>query len=120
VINRLLVVLAVVSAVLVVSSVAQARPERASTASAPSEVSTHSGGATAAKVRVPSVIGMRMDRATRLLHSKALRVNEECDGLFGCIDKRNWVICTQTPRPGKLVREFSKITIFGARSMGDC
>ena len=42
---------------------------------------------TAAKVVVPNVVGMRMDRATSTLRARGLRVNEECSGLFGCIVK---------------------------------
>ena len=75
--------------------------------------------APAAKVKMPNVVGMRMDRATRLLRSKNLRVNEECTGLFGCIIKSNWWICASAPRAGKLVKEFSVVTIFGARR-GEC
>lgn len=75
--------------------------------------------ATSAKVVIPNVVGMRMDRATRLLHSKNLRVNEECTGLFGCIIKSNWWICAQGPHAGKVVNKFSVVTIFGARQ-GEC
>lgn len=68
-----------------------------------------------AKVTVPNVIGLRMDRATKLLHSKGLRVNEECTGILGCIIKSNWWICGQTPRPGRLVNKNSVVVIFGVR-----
>ena len=72
-----------------------------------------------ALVKIPRVVGMRMDRATALLHSKKLRVNEECTGLFGCILKRNWWICAQAPHAGKRVPRYSVVTIFGARR-GEC
>ena len=57
---------------------------------------------------------MRMDRATRLLRSNRLRVNEECTGWFGVL-KRNWWICAQAPHAGKRVKQLSVVTIFGAR-----
>jgi hypothetical protein len=71
------------------------------------------------KVRMPNVVGMRMDRATRLRHSKGLRVNEECDGLLGCILKSRWWICGQAPKPGRLVEKSSVVVIFGVRR-GEC
>jgi len=70
-------------------------------------------------VKIPRVVGLRMDRATALLHSKRLRVNEECTGLFGCIIKRNWWICAQAPHAGKRVPRYTVVTIFGARR-GEC
>jgi hypothetical protein len=63
---------------------------------------------------------MRMDRATRVLHARGLRVNEECSGLLGCIIKANWWICTQSPRAGRPVAPYSVVTIFGRRSLSDC
>lgn len=72
-----------------------------------------------AKVTVPNVLGLRMDRATKLLHSKGLRVNEECTGLLGCIIKSNWWICGQTPRAGRVVNRNSVVVIFGVRR-GEC
>ena len=83
------------------------------------DASSQTQTAVTAKVKVPRVVGMRMDRATRLLHSKNLRVNEECTGFFGCIVKRNWWICGQAPRAGRLVPKYSVVTIFGARR-GEC
>lgn len=68
-----------------------------------------------AKVRVPNVIGFRMDRATRTLRNRGLRVNEECSGLFGCIVKSRWWVCVQAPRPGKLVRKYSVVVIYAER-----
>lgn len=75
--------------------------------------------AAGAKVTMPNVIGMRMDRATRLLRSIGLRVNEECDGLLGCIIKSNWYICGQAPKAGRKVNRGSVVVIFGVRR-GDC
>jgi len=74
-------------------------------------------------VVVPNVVGLRMDRATRLLHSRNLRVNEECpEALFGCIIKSNWWICRQYPRAGKRVRRYAVIITYGVRERGrtDC
>lgn len=72
-----------------------------------------------AKVTVPNVVGMRMDRATRTLRNRGLRVNEECSGLFGCVIKANWWICSQTPRPGTKLRRYSVVVIYGERR-GEC
>jgi hypothetical protein len=90
-------------------------------ATAPSAASAQPAavGQALVKVRMPNDVGLRMDRATRLLHSKGLRVNEECTGLLGCIIKSNWWICGQAPRAGKLMPKFSVVTIFGARR-GEC
>ena len=82
--------------------------------------SVASTAAPAARVTMPNVVGLRMDRATALLHRRGLRVNEECSGLFGCINKANWWICTQSPRPGARVAQYSVVMIYGRRSMGDC
>jgi hypothetical protein len=73
----------------------------------------------AAKVTVPNVVGMRMDRATRTMHNAGLRVNEECSGLFGCIIKANWWICSQDPRPGTRLARYTVVYIYGERR-GDC
>jgi hypothetical protein len=75
--------------------------------------------ASAARVVVPRVVGMRMDRATRTLHNRRLRVNEECSGLFGCVVKANWWICHQSPRAGKRVRAYSVVVTYGERR-GEC
>jgi beta-lactam-binding protein with PASTA domain len=72
-----------------------------------------------ASVVVPSVVGMRMDRATRTLHSRGLRVNEECSGPVGCIVKSRWWVCNQSPRAGKRVRRFSVVVIYAERR-GEC
>jgi hypothetical protein len=77
----------VVCAVLVVGAASAAA--KAPTANAP---------AASARIVLPNVLGMRMDQATRTLHARGLRVNEECSGLFGCVIKANWWICTQSPR----------------------
>ena len=73
----------------------------------------------AAKVRVPNVVGFRMDRATQMLHNARLRVSEECNGLLGCILKSRWVICAQTPRAGKYVNRYSVVVVYGERR-GHC
>jgi hypothetical protein len=75
--------------------------------------------AQAAKVVVPNVVGFRMDRATRTLHERGLRVNEECSGLFGCIIKSRWWVCVQSPRPGKRVTKYSVVVIYAERR-GEC
>lgn len=72
-----------------------------------------------AKVRVPGVVGFRMDRATRTLHAAGLRVNEECSGLFGCIVKSRWWVCVQVPRAGRLVARYSVVVIYAERR-GEC
>lgn len=68
-----------------------------------------------ARVVVPNVVGFRMDRATRTLHSRGLRVNEECSGVFGCIIKSRWWICHQSPRAGRRVPRYSVVVIYGER-----
>ena len=73
----------------------------------------------ASRVVVPKVVGMRMDRATRTLHGRGLRVNEECSGLLGCIVKSRWWVCTQTPRAGKRVQRYSVVVIYAERR-GEC
>jgi beta-lactam-binding protein with PASTA domain len=74
---------------------------------------------TAAQVVVPSVVGMRMDMATRTLHARGLRVNEECSGLFGCIVKSQWWVCSQTPRPGARLAQYRVVVIYAERR-GEC
>lgn len=74
---------------------------------------------TTAKVRVPNVVGFRMDRATRTLHAAGLRVNEECSGIFGCIVKSRWWVCVQSPRARRLVPRYSVVVIYAERR-GDC
>ena len=93
----------------------------ASTAVAAQPIS--GGGSTpavqAASVVVPRVVGFRMDRATRTLHLRGLRVNEECSGVFGCIVKSRWWVCHQSPRAGKRVSRSSTVVIYAERR-GDC
>src|SRR4051812_47677380 len=78
------------------------------------------GAASATRGVMPNGIGMRMDRATKTLHQRGLRVNEECSGFFGCVVKANWWICTQSPRPGRRVAQFSVVMIYGKRSLSEC
>jgi hypothetical protein len=73
----------------------------------------------AVRVAVPRVVGMRMDRATRTLQNRGLRVNEECSGLFGCIVKSRWWVCHQTPRPGTRLRRYRVVVIYAERR-GEC
>lgn len=86
-------------------AVAQARPDVAERA----EV----------KVTVPNVVGMRMDRATRTLQQRGLRVNEECSGLFGCIVKSRWWVCSQSPRAGAKLAKYRVVVIYAERR-GEC
>jgi beta-lactam-binding protein with PASTA domain len=72
-----------------------------------------------AQVAVPSVVGMRMDRATRTLKGVGLRVNEECSGLFGCIVKSQWWVCSQDPRPGTRLQRYAVVVIYAERR-GEC
>lgn len=86
--------------------------------------SGHSGRAVvvttgAARVVVPNVVGMRMDRATRTLKSRGLRVNEECSGFFGCIVKSRWWVCVQAPKAGRKVPKYSVVVIYAERR-GEC
>jgi hypothetical protein len=76
-------------------------------------------GREAARPVMPNVVGMRMDRATRTLHARGLRVNEECSGLLGCIVKARWWICEQDPRPGTRLARYSVVVIYGERR-GEC
>lgn len=85
--------------------------------SAPTRATTTA--ASAAKVRVPRVVGYRMDRATRTLRNARLRVNEECSGLFGCIVKSRWWVCVQSPRAGRYVPQYSVVVIYAERR-GEC
>lgn len=72
-----------------------------------------------AKVRVPNVVGFRMDRATRTLRDRGLRVNEECSGLFGCIVKSRWWVCHQSPRGDRYLSRYSVVVIYAERR-GEC
>lgn len=104
--RRMLIVLGVVMLVLV------------GTTSQTSAAPTVRTKATA-KVLVPNVVGFRMDRATRTLRARGLRVNEECSGLFGCIVKSRWWVCEQTPAAGKRVGRYSVVVIYAERR-GEC
>ena len=59
-----------------------------------------------------------MDRATRTLHERGLRVNEECSGLFGCIVKSRWWVCSQDPGPGARVAQYKVVVIYAERRGG--
>jgi len=82
-------------------------------------VGASTAAAAPATVTVPNVVGMRLDRATRTLEARRLRVNEECNGLFGCVIKRNWQACTQHPRPGRKLRRHSVVLVYAERP-GNC
>jgi hypothetical protein len=75
--------------------------------------------AAAGTIRVPNVVGFRMDRATRTLHDVGLRVNEECSGLFGCVVKSQWWVCGQSPRAGGRMRRYDVVVIYAERR-GEC
>jgi beta-lactam-binding protein with PASTA domain len=70
-------------------------------------------------VSVPSVVGLRLDRATKKLQAVGLRVNEECSGLFGCVIKSNWEACHQTPDAGKRIRKGTVVVVYAERP-GEC
>ena len=72
-----------------------------------------------ASVVVPRVIGYRLDRATRTLKSRGLRVNEECGGLFGCVVKARWWVCFQSPRAGRRVPKYFVVVVYAERR-GEC
>jgi beta-lactam-binding protein with PASTA domain len=75
--------------------------------------------AESAKIIVPNVVGMRMDRATRTLRNRGLRVNEECSGLFGCIIKSRWWVCEQDPAAGRKLNRYQVVVIYAERR-GEC
>jgi beta-lactam-binding protein with PASTA domain len=81
--------------------------------------SPHPDAGAAAGIRVPSVVGMRMDRATRTLRSVGLRVNEECSGLFGCVVKSQWWVCSQSPRAGTRLQRYAVVVVYAERR-GEC
>jgi hypothetical protein len=105
-------------ALLAAASLGVAVPVVASASSA-SRTGVSASDEVAAKVRVPNVVGFRMDKSTRALHNLRLRVNEECSGLFGCIVKSRWWICDQSPRAGKYVNRYSVVVTYGERR-GEC
>ena len=105
---RYLVVLAAIATVAAVAGFSDGR------AVVTPEVTTP-----AATVVVPNVVGMRMDRATRTLRQRGLRVNEECSGRFGCIVKSQWWVCQQSPRAGKRLRQYAVVVIYAERR-GNC
>jgi beta-lactam-binding protein with PASTA domain len=75
--------------------------------------------ASVATVRVPNVVGFRLDRATRTLHNAGLRVNEECSGLFGCIVKSRWEACEQDPQAGTRLQRYAVVVVYAERA-GNC
>ena len=101
--NRI-TLLALVSALVLVSGAVAGAQERPAI-----------GDTSAAKLLVPNVIGMRMDRATRTLHQRGLRVNEECSGPFGCVVKSRWWVCRQSLPVGARVDKFRIIVIYAER-----
>lgn len=103
----------------VVLGIALATGTVSTTASSAQPSAPHDTFGTKAKVRVPNVVGFRMDRATRTLHNVRLRVNEECSGLFGCIIKSRWWVCAQSPRAGRYVPRYSVVVIYAERR-GEC
>lgn len=107
------------AAVVIVSAVAACILVSGATSSAAQPLKVGGSQRSAAKVVMPNVVGMRMDRATRRLRSIGLRVNEECSGIFGCIVKANWWICEQDPRPGRRLNRYTVVVIYGERR-GEC
>ncbi len=80
----------------------------------------------AAKVRVPRVVGKRLNTAIFVLRRAGLRVPDvgntggpECDGLFGCIILSRWVVCEQYPPGGRLVARGTRVKLFADRP-GEC
>jgi beta-lactam-binding protein with PASTA domain len=74
---------------------------------------------TAARVRVPYVMHLRLDRAERTLRRHHLRYKEHGGGVFGIIVKHNWEVCFQSPRPGKRVSAGTRVALYVARP-GQC
>lgn len=101
------------------AGVAEAPAARTASATGIAPLVASAPSVVAARVRVPNVVGFRMDRATRTLRERGLRVNEECSGLFGCIVKSRWWVCVQSPRAGRYVRKYSVVVIYGERR-GEC
>lgn len=80
---------------------------------------TAASRATTARVRVPYVMHLRLDRAERTLRQHHLRYKAHGGGIFGIIVKHNWEVCFQSPRPGKRVRRGARVALYVSRP-GEC
>jgi hypothetical protein len=110
---------AIALAVVAVQAEGSAAEGSAATPAAASAPAAARTPAAANLIRVPNVVGLRMDLATRMLRDRGLRVNEECSGLFGCIIKSRWWVCVQYPRAGRYLRRYAVVAIYGERR-GEC
>jgi hypothetical protein len=111
-------VIAVAASATVIASAATAG--RTTMEKSPAVISAAPQTTTA--VRVPNVVGRRLDIGIFLLRRAGLRVpalgrpgEPECDGLFGCIVYSRWVVCEQFPRRSRLVPRGTKVQLFASR-----
>lgn len=59
-------------------------------------------GAPARAHRVPALVGERLDVAEDTLDAVGLRYQAVGGGVFGIVVRSNWVVCRQTPEPGRV------------------
>jgi PASTA domain len=70
----------------------------------------------AATVRVPNLHCRRLDKAEDQLHRLGLKVRERGGGIFGIVVKSNWVVTSQSPKPGTTVAKGRRVTVYVDRS----
>jgi hypothetical protein len=109
--RRFMVLFGVVAVAVVVAGSASLHGSGVATAKASTRQS--------ASVRVPGVVGKRLDIAEAMLRLRGLRPVEHGGGFFGIIVKHNWQVCFQSPAGGKVIRSRGAVSLYAARP-GQC
>ena len=109
--RRFMVLFGVVAAVAVIAGSASLQGGGVASAKASTSQS--------ASVRVPRVVGKRLDIAEAMLRSRGLRPVEHGGGWFGIVVKHNWQVCFQSPAGGKVTRSRGAVSLYVARP-GQC
>jgi PASTA domain-containing protein len=69
------------------------------------------GGTVVVSTRVPALVGQPLDVAVDRLQRSRFRAEVDGGGLFGIIDPSNWAVVAQSPEPGVLLEQGSRVRL---------
>lgn len=99
--------------VLLVAALGGAKPARTATVTVttPAASGQRPGGTVITKVRVPELVGQRLDVALDRLTRSGFDPDVEGGGLLGVVVEANWEVVAQDPAPGGFLEQGSTVRV---------
>ncbi|MEA2289666.1 MAG: hypothetical protein QOD55_1663 [Solirubrobacteraceae bacterium] len=69
------------------------------------------GGTVIVSTRVPALVGQRLDVALDRLERARFTADVQGGGLFGVVEEGNWEVVEQSPTPGTMLEQGSRVRL---------